>query len=182
MSSSDPSGDFEQALQAKLSRNAQLQQERQRAEEEMDRLEQERYAEAIRAEHEQRERQRARHAELVAELQEAAEGLKQADPEHFIVRLGWTESREEFIAKISTRALVPSRSLFVELDRDDDEALARWHSDLGNALELWHLLEVGDGLLQQLVLQIADQEMWRGLERPPAFPQSGFHDQETRQG
>jgi hypothetical protein len=77
-----------------------------------------------------------RHGELVEALQAAANELKRADPEGFVVRLGWTESREEFIAKISTRLLEPARSLLIELDRDDDEVLARWHSDLGDALEL----------------------------------------------
>jgi hypothetical protein len=43
--------------------------------------------------------------------------------------MGWTQSGEEFIAKISSRTLLPARSLFVELDREDDEVLARWHSD-----------------------------------------------------
>ena len=113
----------------------------------------------------------ARHGELVEALQAAADRLKRADPEGFVVRLGWTESRQEFIAKISTRLVHPARSLFVELDRDDDEVLVRWHSDIGNALELWRLLEVPPPLLQQLVLQVADQELWRELRRPPPFPQ-----------
>jgi hypothetical protein len=162
--------DFEAALQAKLVRNAELAQEREQAEEEMDRVLQQQAEERIREEHERRQAQMARHDELVQALQAAANGLKQADPEGFVVRLGWTESRQEFIAKVSTRLVHPARSLFVELDRDDDEVLVRWHSDLGNALELWHLLEVPPEILQQLVIQVADQELWRDLDRPPRFP------------
>ena len=167
--------DFEAALRAKLERNAELAQERERAEEEMDRLAQEQAAARIRAEHERREAQMARHRELVEALQAAANHLKAADPDTFVVRLGWTESRQEFIAKISTRQVHPARSLFVALDRDDDEVLVRWHSDLGNALELWRLLEVQPAVIDQLVLQVADQDMWRGLDRPPGFPRLHEH-------
>lgn len=167
--------DFEQALQDKLTRNAELAKEREKAEEEMDRLREKKAEEKIREEHERREATMARHDELVEMLQASANHLKQADPEGFVVRLGWTESRQEFIAKISTRLVHPARSLFVELDRDDDEVLVRWHSDIGNALELWRLLEVPPAMLQQLVLQVADQELWRDIERPPAFPSPG-HD------
>jgi hypothetical protein len=163
-------GDFEAALQAKLARNAELAKEREQAEQEMDRLREQQAEENIRREHQRRQTQMARHGELVEALQAAANQLKQADSEGFVVRLGWTESRQEFIAKISTRLVHPARSLFVELDRDDDEVLVRWHSDIGNALELWRLLEVPPPLLQQLVLQVADQELWRELDRPPPFP------------
>jgi hypothetical protein len=166
----DPTPDFHTALQAKLARNAELAEERARAEQEMDR------AQRDAAERERREREdrvaaeRERHSLLVDALTQAAHGLKQASPEGFIVRLGWTQSGEEFIAKISTRLVEPSRSLLIELDRDDDEVLARWRSEVGDALELWRLLEVGPDLLQELVLQVADQELWRGASRPPAFP------------
>jgi hypothetical protein len=164
--------DFEAALRAKLARNAELADERARAEEEMDRAKLEA---AARAEQERRDRlaaQRERHGELVDALTAAAQGLKAMSPEGFVVRLGWTQSHEEFIAKISTRLLEPARSLLIELDRDDDEVLARWHSDVGNSLELWRLLEVSPELLQRLVLQVADQELWRGSDRPPAFPKA----------
>lgn len=165
------SEDFEQALAAKLSRNAELREERAQAEEEMDRAQRE-AAERAAAERERDRKARdERHAELVDALQPAAQRLKDAEPQEFVVRLGWTDSREEFIAKISTRTVEPARSLFVELDHDDDEVLARWHSDLGEALELWRLLEVTPDMLHQLVLQAADHELWRSLERPPPFPE-----------
>jgi hypothetical protein len=162
--------DFEAALQAKIARNAELAEERARAEVEMDRVERERREAEARADTERLAAQRERHGQLVEALTAAAKGLKAADTEGFVVRLGWTQSGEEFIAKISTRLVEPARSLLIELDRDDDEVLARWHSDLGNALELWRLLEVTPALLQELVLQVADQELWRGRRRPPAFP------------
>ena len=163
-------GGFQQALSAKLSRNRELDQQRQQAEKEMDRAQREaaeRDAEEARRQQVARDE---RHAELVEGLRSAAEQLKAADSTAFVVRLGFTESGEEYIAKISTRGLTPARSLFVELDHDDDEVLARWHSDLGDALELWRLLEVTPDMLQHLVLQAADQELWASLERPPAFP------------
>lgn len=162
--------DFEAELRQRLARNAELAAERERAEQEMDRAKEEAQR---RAEAEQAERRRAaqaRHGELVETLRSAAEALKQASPETFVVRMGWTASGEEFIAKISSRQLSPSRSLFIELDRDGDEVLVRWHSDLGNSLELWRLLECSPSMLQQLVLQAADQDLWRELSRPPAFP------------
>ncbi len=165
------SEDFETALRARIARNAELAAERARAEHEMDRAVEEAAARAERERAELAAAQRERHAQLVEALSAAARGLKEADPEGFIVRLGWTQSGEEFIAKISTRLVEPARSLLIELDRDDDEVLARWRSDLGNALELWRLLEVEPPLLQQLVLQVADQELWRGADRPPPFPE-----------
>ncbi|QBI18652.1 hypothetical protein ER308_03145 [Egibacter rhizosphaerae] len=162
--------DFEAALREKLSRNAELAEERAQAEQEMDRAQQEAQR---RAEEERAAYQRAaaeRHEQLVARLREAANALKAASPDSFVVRMGWTASGEEFIAKITSRQLSPARSLLVELDRDDDEVLARWHSDLGNSLELWRLLECEPGMLDQLVLQVADQDLWRTVSRPPAFP------------
>ncbi|MEX0658281.1 MAG: hypothetical protein WD080_04030 [Egibacteraceae bacterium] len=163
--------DFEEALAAKLARNAEIARERQDNVEAMARYEEE---QAEQAKHE-RERlgkeQRARHGELVEALTNAAQGLKAASPEDFIVRLGWTQSGEEFIAKISTRRMEPARSLLIELDRDDDEVLARWHSDVGHSLELWRLLDVDPQLLHDLVLQVADQDLWRQQTRhPPPFP------------
>jgi hypothetical protein len=164
--------DFETALQAKLDRNAQIARERAEAEREMERWELRRAEEA-----EQRERQlavarRQRHAELVEALTAIAEQLKAAEPESFVVRIGWSQSGEEFIAKMTTRTVEPARTLFIELDRDDDEVLARWRSDVGSSLELWRLLEVEPTTLSKLVLQLADQDMWRTAKRPPPFPDS----------
>lgn len=165
-------GDFETALQAKLARNAELAKERAQAEQEMDRLEREAAERAEREEAERRAAARARHRELVDRLTEAAGALKAHSPESFVVRMGWTASGEEYIAKISSRRLTPSRSLFIELDREDDEVLVRWNSERGKALELWRLLEVGPELLDALVLQVADQDLWRETPRPPAFPEA----------
>ena len=162
--------DFQSALQAKLERNAELARQREQAEQEMDRAQLEAAERAERAAAKRREAQDARHSELVERLQASARALREAGPEDFVVRMGWTQSGEEFMAKISSRRLTPARSLFIELDRDDDEVLARWHSDRGDALELWHLLEVGPELVDQLVLQVADQEYWKEATRPPAFP------------
>jgi hypothetical protein len=164
--------DFESTLRAKLARNAELAEERRKAEDEMDRAQRERSEREIREAQERLAAQSERHAVLVDALTSAAKGLKALDPEGFIVRLGFTQSGEEFIAKISTRLVEPARSLLIELDRDDDEVLARWHSDNGNALELWRLLEVSPELLQELVLQVADQELWRGSDHPPTFPKA----------
>ncbi len=162
--------DFEAALRAKLDRNAQLAAEREEAEADWERFQRERQEEERRREQEQRTAREGRHGVLVEALTAAAKGLKSMSPEGFIVRLGWTQSGEEFIAKISTRLMEPARTLLVELDRDDDEVLARWHSDVGNSLELWRLLEVTPELLQGLVLHVADQELWRTSNRPPPFP------------
>lgn len=162
--------DFENALRAKLDRNAELAVLRQQAELEMDRVQQEAAERAQNERAEYRKRSDERHTILVEHLEKTASALKQASPEDFVVRMGWTSSGEEFMAKITTRTLIPARSLFIELDRDDDEVLARWHSDNGNSLELWRLLEVEPEVIEQLVLQIADQHMWRETNRPPPFP------------
>lgn len=163
--------EFEEALAAKLARNAEIAREREDNVAAMARFEEEQADEAKREEERLRTERHARHGELVEVLTAAAQGLKAASPEDFIVRLGWTQSGEEFIAKISTRLMEPARSLLIELDRDDDEVLARWHSDLGNALELWRLLDVDAALMHALVLQVADQELWRQQTRhPPPFP------------
>ena len=118
------------------------------------------------------DQRRARHAELADHLAQLAAQLKESQPGVFIVRSGWTQSGEEFIVKLSTRTLDPSRSLLVELDRDDDHVLARWTSDLGNAIEMWRLLEVTPDVLTRLVLQVADQSAWQGRVVPP-FPTAG---------
>jgi hypothetical protein len=162
--------DFQTELAARLARNAELAKERAQAEVEMDRVEREAAEAAERRERELAQARLERHAELVEQLSSVAEGLKAASPEEFVVRLGWTQSGEEFIAKLSTRKLQPARSLLIELDRDDDEVLARWNSDLGGALELWRLLEVDGRLLAELVLQVADQDLWKSLTTPPPFP------------
>jgi multidrug efflux pump subunit AcrA (membrane-fusion protein) len=164
--------DFEATLRAKLARNAELAEERAQAEQEMDRAQREAAERAERQAAEQLAAQRERHGVLVDALTSAAQGLKSLSPEGFIVRMGWTQSGEEFIAKISTRLVEPARSLLVELDRDDDEVLARWHSDVGNTLELWRLLEVTPALVEELVLAVADQELWKGRDRPPPFPKA----------
>ena len=162
--------DFEDSLQARLTRNAELVAQRAEAEKEMDRAKQ-------RAEEEERRRlaeladaRNERHEQLAASCKDLADQLKASAPRQFVVRTGWTASGEEFIAKISTRQLTPARTLFIELDRDDDEVLARWTTDVGNTIELWRLLEVTDHLLGELILQIADQELWERADAPPPFP------------
>lgn len=164
--------DFEAELAAKLARNAELAKQRVDAEAAMDRAVREREEAEERRNRELAEARRKRHGELVEHLTKVANGLKSASPEEFVVRLGWTHSGEEFIAKISTRRLAPARALLIELDRDDDEVLARWRTDVGDSLELWRLLEVEPPLLAQLVLQVADQELWKKLAAPPPFPKA----------
>lgn len=164
--------DFEAALTEQLARNADLARQRAEAEAEMDR------ARALQEEERRREEQRSqderntRHSQLADHLSDLAKQLKSASPEQFIVRTGWTQSGEEFLAKISTRQLSPSRSLLIELDRDDDQVLARWNTGVGNAVELWRLLEVTPELLSRLVLQVADEPLWRKAAAPPPFPGS----------
>lgn len=166
--------DFQDSLQAKLERNAALGHARQDAEAKMDeakaaaeeRARQESAAE-VRA-------QRERHAELATHLQSLIDQLEAAGDSSFVVRSGWTASGEEFVAKFTTRGLTPARSLLIELDRDDDEVLARWHSDLGDSLELYHLLEVDGGMLGELVLQLVDQEHWTRADKTPPFPGNSF--------
>lgn len=167
MSEESPTpGSFGDALKARLSANESLAEARAAAEAEMDRVQEE--AEAAAAAHE--EQKRAHHAELSAALDELADQLKASAPDSFIVRTGWTESGEEFVAKMTTRQMRPKRSLFVEVDRDDDEVLARWTSDIGGSIEIWRLLEVDAAMLAALVLQVADDEAWSG-RKPPPFPQ-----------
>jgi len=165
--------DFEQDLQARLARNAELAAERVRAEDEMDKAKARAEADERQRQAELEESRRQRHAELTAAVEQLVGQLKTSAPEQFIVRTGWTSSGEEFIAKISTRQLTPARTLFIELDRDDDEVLARWTSDVGNTIELWRLLEVSPTLLGELILEVADQELWARASAPPPFPSAG---------
>lgn len=162
--------DFADRLATQLDRNAQLERQRQEAEQEMDRAAQDRAAADERARQQRIVAQRERHGALAARLEEVAKGLKAAAPDQYIVRMGWTSSGEEFIAKVSTRRMQPPRSLLIELDRDDDEVLARWKTGVGDSLELWRLLEVEPRILEQLVLQVADQELWKSATEPPPFP------------
>ena len=162
--------DFEAALAEQLSRNADLVEQRKQAEAEMDRAAAER-EEAARqqAQREQDERD-AHHAALAEHLGKVAAQLKAASPDSFIVRSGWTPSGEEFRAKISTRQTRPARSLMIEVDRDDDQVMARWTTDVGNSIELWRLLQVTPAMLSQMVLQVADEGLWRTGGSPPPFP------------
>lgn len=162
--------DFEDSLRAKLARNAELAAQRVEAEREMDRAKQRAEEAERRRLAELAEARNERHTQLAASCKDLAGQLKASAPDQFIVRTGWTSSGEEFIAKISTRQLTPARTLFIELDRDDDEVLARWTTDVGNSIELWRLLEVNEDLLGQLILQIADQQMWDRATAPPPFP------------
>lgn len=162
--------DFDAALRATLTRNKAIDERHARAEEELQRLEEER-ARAVEDERRQLAEARVqRHADLAAHLEDVVARLKASSPDLFVVRTGWSASREEYTARIRTRTIAPARTLFVELDRDDDEVLVRWMSDVGSALELWRLLEVEPGMLSRLVLQVADQDAWRAADRPPPFP------------
>lgn len=162
--------DFEQDLQARLARNAELAAERARAEEEMDRARQQAEEEERRLAAEQAQVRNERHATLASECQKLVDQLKASAPDQFVTRTGWTSTGEEFIAKISTRRLHPARTLFIELDRDDDEVLARWTTDVGNTIELWRLLEVTPEMLGEMLLQIADQRIWDRATAPPPYP------------
>ncbi len=164
--------DFEAALQQQLERNAELTRRRAEAEAEMNRA-REAQIEAERREAERAQQERDdHHAALAEHLAKVSAQLKAASPDVFIVRSGWSETGEEFRAKISTRQIRPARSLLVDLDRDDDQVMARWHSDIGNTVELWRLLEVSPEMITQLVLQVADQTAWDRAASPPPFPAS----------
>ena len=164
--------DFEAALQEQKARNAQLAQQRVEAEREMDRaLETKREAERQEAAR-QLQLRNDHHTDLADHLGRLAAQLKASAPETFIVRTGWSQSGEEYRAKISTRQTTPSRSLLVDLDRDDDQVMARWHSELGNTVELWRLLEVTPQMLTELLLQIGDESLWNRATSPPPFPAS----------
>lgn len=158
--------DFDEALRARLANNEAIAERRAAAEEEMARAEREQEEAARRQDQERRER----HAQLAEHLVDVAGQLKASRPDSFIVRSGWTASGEEFVVKLSTRQMTPKRSLLVEVDRDDDEVLVRWTSGIGNAIEIWRLLDVTPGMLTELVLQVADDAAWDG-RRPPPFPQ-----------
>src|SRR5690349_7673757 len=125
--------DCNDALAARLAAIEELAAKRAAAEEEMDRVKRE--AEEAAAQLVQSKRDR--HAELAAHLGHVAEQLKASRPDSFIVRTGWTDSREEFVAKVTTRQMTPKRTLFIDVDRDDDEVLARWTSDVGNSVEIY---------------------------------------------
>lgn len=162
--------DFRDALEQTLARNAEVERQRREAEEQ-----QRREAEARRAAEEERrraaqQRREQRHTELVEHLEGLLRGLRDTAGGKFVARGGWTESGEEYVVKISSVQMRPRRSLFVELDRDDDEVLARWSSDVGHTVEMWRLLEVTPGMLTRLVLDLADHETWVDADRPPAFP------------
>lgn len=161
--------DFEERLRSKLDRNVEVEEERERARQEFQEYETQR-----KAEEEQRERRVEQvrhdsHEELAGQLQELL-GAVQRSSDNVVVRAGWSDSGEEFVAELSTVQLEPSRTLFVELDRDDDEVLARWTSDEGDAVEIWRLHEFDADMLQELVLQLIDQELWRPGSGTPAFP------------
>lgn len=164
---------FEDVLKAKLARNAELAQEQERAEREAERLRAAHAAETERRERELDQARRARHAELVERLQRLAEQVDLTSPEHLVVRMGWSASGEEFMAKVQTIQLRPSRSLLVQLDRDDDQVLARWSSTVGDAVEMWRLLEFSPEMLDELFLQALDQELWYRRDSPPSFPGVG---------
>lgn len=161
--------DFEATLRDKLQRNAQLAEDRDRAEEEMDRAA-ERAQEKVAAEQaERRRRQDERHAQLAGRLEQLVATVREAAP-HVDVRAGWSASGEEYLAKLTTTRVRPRRSLTIELDRDDDEVLARWHSAVGDSLELYHLLEFDEDMLHELVLQVIDDELWNRRTTTPPFP------------
>lgn len=165
--------DFDQQLRERLQRNEQLAKDRSRAEEEMDQAVQraaEREAEQAR---ERRRLQDERHAELADRLTQLIKTLRDSAP-NVTTRAGWSASGEEFIARIATVDARPRRALSIELDRDDDEVLARWHSAIGDSLELYHLLEFDTAMLEELVLQVIDDDLWRDLDDPPSFPGSPY--------
>lgn len=161
--------DFDAALRQRLERNERLAEARARAEEEMDQAA-ERLAEQVEQENrEERARQDQRHAELSERLVQLVATVRGAAP-HVDVRAGWSASGEEYLAKFTTTGIRPRRALTLELDRDDDEVLARWHSAVGDTLEIWHLLEFDLVMLEELVLQVIDDDLWHGRGDPPPFP------------
>lgn len=162
--------EFEEALRGRLARNEELAEERREAEEEMDRVVEERR----RRERERRERakedRREHHATLAGHLQQVMAGLEENATEQVTVRAGWTESGEEFVAKLQTVGMDPRRSLLLELDRDDDEVLARWRSGIGDSVERYRLGQVDTDTIDELVLALVDQSLWQTRQGPPAFP------------
>ncbi|MBW3664050.1 MAG: hypothetical protein KY469_13190 [Actinobacteria bacterium] len=161
--------DFEARLRERVARNEQLAQERASAEQEMDRAVEAAEERRAQEERERRQRQDARHAELADRLAELVEKVRDLGSS-VTVRAGWSASGEEYLARFATVDVRPQRALSVELDRDDDEVLVRWHSAVGESLELYHLLEFDTGMLEELVLQVIDDDLWSGRTVPPAFP------------
>ena len=164
--------DFQSALRARLERNAELAEQDRAAHEEMDRLEAQREAENQRRAEEVAAARRQQHADLVAHVEGLTAQLAAASPEDLDVRAGWSSSGEEFLVRVATVGLRPARRLDIELDRDDDEVLVRWKSDIGDALEMWRLMEFTPEMLTELLLQVVDQEIWRGDASTPPFPTS----------
>lgn len=164
--------DFEDALRARLARNEQLADERSRAEEEMDLALERAREQAEREAQELRTRRDARHAELAERLEQLVATVRDAAPD-VDVRAFWSRSGEEYLARFATPTKTTRRSLSIELDRDDDEVLARWHSLVGQSLEMWHLLEFDTSMLERLVLQVIDDDLWSGRDEPPPFPTVG---------
>lgn len=172
MAGGNPQGvmdDFSDALDATLSRNVELQRERDEAERAQRQRREEQRREEERRRQEQREHSNAHHEELVGRLQQLLVQLQERAGESVVSRGGWTESGEEFVVKLSTVRMSPHRSLFLELDRDDDEVLVRWTSDVGNSVEVWRLLEFTPEMLRELILQLIDQELWVDAARPPSL-------------
>lgn len=161
--------DFEERLRAKLERNVEVDEERERARQEFEEYEAQRAADEQERERRAEEVRHESHADLVDHLEELI-GTVQGSSDDVIVRAGWSDSGEEFVAELSTVQLDPARTLFIELDRDDDEVLARWTSDEGEAVEIWRLHEFDADMLQELVLQVIDQELWAPGSGTPAFP------------
>lgn len=162
--------DFEDALQGRLARNEELAAERRQAEQAMDRAQEQARERERRRREQERSRRRERHDELTRHLRELLAKLEDTATQQVITRSGWTESGEEFLAKLETIGLDPRRSLLLELDRDDDEVLARWHSEVGDSLELYRLTDVSTRVLDELVLGLIDQELWQDRSGPPSFP------------
>lgn len=161
--------DFDERLRERLDRNQQLAEERAHAETEMDAAA-ERAAERVARDAEDvRRRQDERHAELAERLTALVDHVRDA-VEDITVRAGWSASGEEYLARFATIDARPRRALSIELDRDDDEVLARWHSAVGDSMELYHLLEFDTGMLEELVLQVLDDGLWGDLKSPPGFP------------
>lgn len=161
--------DFQDQLRAKLERNVEVDEERERTRQEFEEFEATRKAEQEERARLEDEQRRVRHAELVERLEQLLGTLEETS-EDVVIRGGWSDSGEEYIAELSTVQLAPARTLFVELDRDDDEVLARWTSDEGDAVEIWRLLEFDGTMLQRLILQLVDQELWGPGSGTPPFP------------
>lgn len=162
--------DFQDALRARLARNVELEHERHDAEQQRLRDEQER-AERDAGRAEARSQARARrHAELVERLRALLGQLEAEAAESVVSRSGFSETGEEFVTEVTTVRRTPRRTLFIELDRDDDEVLARWTSEVGDSIEMWRLLDFAPEVLDELVLQVVDDELWHSASRPPAFP------------